>query len=152
MSGFAINRFCFAPAAQRRTLRREQSGFQRRVFYVSLSFKTARWRLLERADILHFRWHDLRHHFASRFVQAGVPLNTVRDLLAHSSASMSLRYAHLAPDQRREAVAKLGERPVMTATIKLPSEAAAREPRPGVDPRDNLRLLAFLLATPRELR
>jgi hypothetical protein len=47
----------------------------------------------------------------------------VRDLLGHSSVAMSLRYAHLAPDQRCEAVAKLGERPVMTATIKLPSEA-----------------------------
>jgi hypothetical protein len=36
---------------------------------------------------------------------------------------MSLRYAHLAPDQRCEAVAKLAERPVMTAAIKLPSES-----------------------------
>jgi integrase len=102
---------------------REQSGSLGRVFNVTLSFKTAWWHLLERADIQNFRWHDLRHHFASRLVQAGVPLNTVRDLLGHSSVVMSLRYAHLAPDQRCEAVAKLGERPVMTATIKLPSEA-----------------------------
>ena len=50
-------------------------------------------------------------------------MNTVRDLLGHSSVAMSLRYAHLSPDQRCEAVAKLGERTVMTATIKLPSEA-----------------------------
>jgi integrase len=103
---------------------REQSGSQGRVFNVSLSFKTAWWHLLERADIQNFRWHDLRHHFASRLVQAGVPLNTVRDLLGHSSVAMSLRYAHLAPDQRFEAVAKLGQRPVMTAAIKLPSGAA----------------------------
>jgi len=36
-----------------------------------------------------------------------VPLNTVRDLLGHASVAMSLRYAHLAPDQRREAVTRL---------------------------------------------
>lgn len=102
---------------------REQSGSQGRVFNVSLSFKTAWWRLLERAGIQNFRWHDLRHHFASRLVQEGVPLNTVRDLLGHSSVAMSLRYAHLAPDQRCDAVAKLGERPAMTATLKLPLEA-----------------------------
>jgi len=60
---------------------------------------------VQRAEILGSRWHDLRHHFASRLVQHGVPLNTVRDLLGHSSVAMSLRYAHLATDQRREAVA-----------------------------------------------
>jgi integrase len=121
---------------------REQSGSQGRVFNVSLSFKTAWWHLLERADIQNFRWHDLRHHFASRLVQAGVPLNTVRDLLGHSSVAMSLRYAHLAPDQRCEAVAKLGGRPVMTATIKLPPEAVFPMGRCGYsfDPNVTVRL------------
>ena len=33
---------------------------------------------------------------------------------------MSLRYAHLAPDQRREAVAKLNERPILALTLRLP--------------------------------
>jgi hypothetical protein len=32
---------------------------------------------------------------------------------------MSLRYAHLAPDQRREAVAKLNEKPVLALTMRL---------------------------------
>jgi len=62
---------------------------------------------------------ELRHHFASRLVQHGVPLNTVRDLLGHSTVDMSLRYAHLAPDQRREAVAKLNERPLLSLTMRL---------------------------------
>jgi hypothetical protein len=51
--------------------------------------------------------------------QHGVPLNTVRELLGHSTVDMSLRYAHLAPDQRREAVAKLNERPLLTLTMRL---------------------------------
>jgi len=99
---------------------REQSRPQKRVFDVSRSFKTAWWHLLQRADVPNFRWHDLRHHFASRLVQAGVPLNTVRDLLGHSSVAMSLRYAHLAPDQRCEAVAKLDERPMFATSMRLP--------------------------------
>jgi site-specific recombinase XerD len=47
----------------------------------------------------------MRRRYLSRLVQHGVSLNTVRDLLGHSTVGMSLRYAHLAPDQRREAVA-----------------------------------------------
>jgi integrase len=72
--------------------------------------------------------HDLRHHFASRLVQHGVPLNTVRDLLGHSSIAMSLRYAHLAPDQRREAVAMLNQKPILALTVRLPPNAEVERP------------------------
>ena len=102
---------------------REQSGDGPRVFEVSTGFKTAWGHILKRANIVVFRWHDLRHHFASRLVQHGVPLNTVRDLLGHSSIAMSLRYAHLAPDQRREAVAMLNQRPILALTVRLPPNA-----------------------------
>src|SRR5205823_1819498 len=99
---------------------REQSGNRQRVFEIATGMKTAWPHLLKRARIAGFRWHDLRHHFASRLVQRGVPLNTVRDLLGHSSIAMTLRYAHLAPDQRREAVDKLNERPLFSAlTMRL---------------------------------
>jgi hypothetical protein len=90
-----------------------------RVFDVVTGFRAAWQKILKRARISNFRWHDLRHHFASRLVQHGVPLNTVRDLLGHSTVGMSLRYAHLAPDQRREAVAKLNEKPVLALSMRL---------------------------------
>jgi hypothetical protein len=39
--------------------------------------------------------------------------------LGQSSVGMSLRYAHLAPDQRREAVAKPNEKPVLALSMRL---------------------------------
>lgn len=48
-------------------------------------------------------FHSLRHTFASWLVQQGVPLYTVQKLMGHKTVIMTQRYAHLAPDQGREA-------------------------------------------------
>jgi integrase len=63
--------------------------------------------LLKNARIKDFRFHDLRHDFASKLVMAGTPLNTVRDLLGHTDIKTTLRYAHLAPEHQASWVEKI---------------------------------------------
>ena len=53
------------------------------------------------------RFHDLRHTFASRLVQGGVPLYEVMHLTGHKSLEMAQRYAHLAPDYAERAMRAL---------------------------------------------
>jgi integrase len=60
--------------------------------------------LLVKADIQGFRFHDLRHDFASRLVMAGIDLYRVKDLLGHSTIQMTEKYSHLRPIALREAV------------------------------------------------
>jgi integrase len=58
------------------------------------------WRAaLQRAGIANFRWHDLRHTWASWLVQNGTPLYDLQEMGGWKSSEMVRRYAHLAPAQ-----------------------------------------------------
>ncbi len=71
------------------------------------SVKTAFDKARAKAGLDDVRFHDLRHTFASRLVQAGVPLYEVMHLTGHKSLEMAQRYAHLAPDYAERAMQAL---------------------------------------------
>ena len=69
----------------------------------------------EKAGLEDVRWHDLRHTFATRMVQAGVDIYRVKELLGHKSITMTMRYAHHYPESLRPGVMALDK----TATVWL---------------------------------
>ena len=75
------------------------------------------------AKIVDFRWHDLRHTFASRLAMAGVSLRTLAELLGHKTLAMVMRYAHLAPAHLRDAVEKIAESPSDTTSDTDPTNS-----------------------------
>jgi integrase len=79
------------------------------------------------AKIDDFRFHDLRHTFASWAVQRGATLQEVKDLLGHSSLAMVMRYAHLSPEHLRKAVGRLDG-------LLTTAPTAAHEINPDCDP------------------
>jgi site-specific recombinase XerD len=73
-------------------------------------FKGPWQRIRKAAGLPHdFRFHGLRHHFASTLVSNGVDLGLVRELLTHKHVGTTERYAHFAPDAVKEAARKAGE-------------------------------------------
>jgi integrase len=61
----------------------------------------------KKADVEDLHFHDLRHTYASRLVRNGVDLNTVKELLGHSSIITTQRYLHSQIEQKRAAVYSL---------------------------------------------
>lgn len=59
------------------------------------------------AELRPIGWHTLRHTFASHLVMRGARLKEVQELLGHSTIEMTMRYSHLTPDVKRDAVALL---------------------------------------------
>ena len=74
-----------------------------RLYSVRKPFEIA----LKIAGILNFRFHDLRHTFASHFVMNGGDLLTLKEILGHSSMQMVERYAHLAAAHKRRQINNL---------------------------------------------
>jgi integrase len=64
---------------------------------IGKAFETA----VTTAQLDDFRFHDLRHTFASHFVMRGGSLQSLKEILGHGSIAMTLRYAHLAPEHVR---------------------------------------------------
>jgi integrase len=56
-----------------------------------------------------YRFHGIRHHFASTLVSNGVDLAVVGKLLSHKQAQTTMRYAHLQPGALKAAAVKAGE-------------------------------------------
>ncbi|MHB1933661.1 MAG: tyrosine-type recombinase/integrase [Leptospirillum sp.] len=88
-------------------LRRQAGKHERRVFVYDgkpiSQVNTKAWRkALVKAGIKEFRWHDLRHTWASWHVQGGTPLHVLQELGGWESIEMVRRYAHLAPDHLAE--------------------------------------------------
>jgi integrase len=83
-----------------------ESGHLRRSFRLALS----------KVKIEEFHFHDLRHTFATRLVQAGIDLYKVQQLLGHKSPIMTQRYAHHYPESLRDGVEIL-DRPRESSTV-----------------------------------
>ena len=66
-------------------------------------------RVLERAGLPKFRFHDLRHTFATLALQNGVDIKTVSGMLGHFSAGFTLdTYAHVTTSAQKEAANTMG--------------------------------------------
>ena len=86
-------------------------------------------RAVDAAEITDFRFHDLRHTFASRLVMAGVDLKTVQELGGWKSLSMVARYAHLSPGHLQASIERLVENGVSALAPGLAPRNGAVGPR-----------------------
>lgn len=63
---------------------------------------SAWYKTLKRCGLTEFRWHDLRHTWASWHIQAGMPLHVLQELGGWRTPAMVQHYAHLAPEHLAE--------------------------------------------------
>ena len=71
----------------------------------------ASWRAaLKQASITSFRWHDMRHSFASELAMSGASLPEIAAAMGHKTLSMVKRYAHLSEDHTAAVVERMNAR------------------------------------------
>lgn len=109
-------------------IRRQIGKHQTRVFSRKgnplVRWDLPQWnRAVAAAGIDHFRFHDVRHTWASWHVQSGTPLNRLMELGGWSKYEHVLRYAHLAPDHLAEHAA------TVTIWAQSPDSTAKEKPR-----------------------
>jgi integrase len=63
---------------------------------------------LKKQSLRDFRFHDLRHVFATRAVDKGIDIITLKELLGHKTLAMVARYDHVTLPSKRKAIAKIG--------------------------------------------
>ena len=85
------------------------------------------------AKIEDFRFHDLRHTFASHFVMSTGDLPALQKLLGHHSSAMTQRYAHLSTGHLRTGIQKL-EKALGTISAQPPEIGRAQDLAHDVTP------------------
>ena len=76
---------------------------------ISDTVKTAFGAAVKRAGILDFRFHDLRHTFASHYIMRGGSIGALQKILGHKSVNMTMRYAHLSNEFARNEIERLAD-------------------------------------------
>ncbi len=86
---------------------------------------------MDRAGIEDFRWHDLRHTWASWHVQNGTPLHVLQELGGWSCYSMVQRYAHMSAEHLAEYADNISRICAITSTFSGTHEKEAEEKAAG---------------------
>ena len=104
-------------------------------------FDTTNWRkhfeaALAAAEITNFRWHDLRHTFATWLGESGAALEIIKDQLGHSSISVTQKYRHVVRKELRAALQRL---PALAGAEQSALDAGPATTNPITEPHHDLK-------------